>query len=116
MSTTTHCFLVEYLDPATLALVCQVNEAWIIERRNAGLLGDGCAGTSPSSASQLLKRVQRMRNIERDFEANPELAALVADLLERIEQLETQSTLYRTTTPETTVEDMEDMIVSISSQ
>ena len=116
MSTTTHCFLVEHLDPATLALACQVNEAWIIERRDAGLLDNGSAGTSPLSASQLLKRVQRMRNIERDFDANPELAALVADLLERIEQLETHSALYRTATLETTVEDMEDMIVSVSSQ
>ncbi len=113
MNTTTHCFLVEHLDPATLALTCQVNETWIIERRNAGLLGDGSANTSPLSASQLLKRVQRMRDIERDFEANPELAALVADLLERIEQLETKSALYRNATLDTTVEDM---IVSISSQ
>ena len=31
-----------------------------------------------------LARARRMRQLERDFEADPELAALVADLLEEV--------------------------------
>jgi chaperone modulatory protein CbpM len=34
-----------------------------------------------------LRRARRLRALERDFDAAPELAALVADLLEEIERL-----------------------------
>jgi chaperone modulatory protein CbpM len=34
-----------------------------------------------------LARARRLAAVERDFEANPELAALVADLIEEVERL-----------------------------
>ncbi len=62
-----------------------VDAAWVHERVTEGLLTTAGSGTEWRFTATHLTRVQRMRGIERDFEAAPELAALVADLLEQLD-------------------------------
>jgi chaperone modulatory protein CbpM len=60
-----------------------VDRAWLLERVEAGLVP--AAGGRFAAAT--LVRVRRMREIERAYDATPELAALVADLLEEMDRL-----------------------------
>ncbi|OWV31268.1 chaperone modulator CbpM [Halomonas campaniensis] len=83
----------DLIDEATLSLeelarACSVETSWVIERIERGLLADG----SPFVASWRftsfdLIRARRMHQLERDFEAVPELAALTADLIEENQRL-----------------------------
>jgi len=83
----------ELIDEATLTLeelarACAVDTDWVIERIESGLLADG----SPYVASwrftsRDLTRARRMCQLERDFEAAPELAALATDLIEQNQHL-----------------------------
>lgn len=72
-----------------LARLAAVEPQWIAQRVESGLLSAaGGAGTGPWRFTSLaLLRVRRMRALERDFDATPELAALVADLLEELDRL-----------------------------
>ena len=72
-----------------LACACAVEPNWIVERVEAGLLSNVAAGqiTRWQFSSTELARARRLAAVERDFEANPELAALVADLIEEVERL-----------------------------
>lgn len=75
-----------------LARACAVEPAWIIERVSAGFVV-GPATTSVAMhtswrfTSAEIVRTRRLAAMERDFDANPELAALVADLIEEVERL-----------------------------
>ena len=71
-----------------LANACAVETQWLIHHIEQGLFPDvqGIAGTWRFTSASLA-RARRMREVERDFDAVPELAALVADLLEEIDQL-----------------------------
>jgi chaperone modulatory protein CbpM len=74
-----------------LARACAVEPQWVVMRVEAGLLG--CLGGSASEwrfASAELLRARRLAALERDFEANEELAALVADLIEEVQRLRAQ--------------------------
>ena len=74
-----------------LAQACAVEPSWIAERVDAELLG--CVGGRTAElrfASAELVRTRRLVSLERDFDANPELAALVVDLIEELEQLRRQ--------------------------
>lgn len=63
-----------------LVVVCAVSGEWVRERVAEGLL--------PERFDTLtVRRVRRMRALERDFDAAPELAALMADLLEELDAL-----------------------------
>ena len=75
-----------------LARACAVEPAWIIERVSAGfVVGPAAASlamhTSWRFTSAEIVRTRRLVAMERDFDANPELAALVADLIEEVERL-----------------------------
>lgn len=74
-----------------LARSCHVSREWIIERVHWGLLrNDDLIGTDPNAwifDSRSFMRIRRIIAVERDFEGNPELAGLVADLIEEIESL-----------------------------
>ncbi len=74
-----------------LATTCRVEPAWLIARFEAGLFehAECVAGTWHISAGGLT-RARRMWQLERDFDAVPELAALMADLLEELDILRTQ--------------------------
>ena len=49
-----------------------------------------CVGGIWRIAGVTIARARRMRQVERDFDAVPELAALVADLLEELDDLREQ--------------------------
>ena len=66
-----------------IAAACAVEPDWLLRHIDEGLFphAESVAGVWRFSGASLL-RARRMRQMERDFEALPELAALVADLLE----------------------------------
>ncbi|TLF52553.1 MerR family transcriptional regulator [Halomonas urmiana] len=83
----------ELIDEATLTLeelarACSVEVEWVVERIESGLLADGSPYvTSWRFTSRDLTRARRLCQLERDFEAAPELAALAADLIEENQRL-----------------------------
>jgi chaperone modulatory protein CbpM len=69
-----------------LASACAVSCEWIERHVASGLLEVAAAGTMRFTSVQLL-RARRLADIERTFDANEELAALVVDLIEEVERL-----------------------------
>ncbi len=79
--------LVEFMSIEEAAFLCRVEEAWLSCRVKEGYFIEREEGFS----SHDLKRAKRMSDVERNFDAAPELAALVADLLEEIDRLKTRT-------------------------
>jgi chaperone modulatory protein CbpM len=74
-----------------LALACAVEPDWVTERVEAGLLT--CVGSVRLEwrfASTDLLRARRLVELERKLDANPEVAALVVDLMEEVGRLRAQ--------------------------
>jgi len=72
-----------------LAASCTVTREWVIEHVRAGVLLER-AGPDPlgwTFTSHDLTRAKQLYSLERQFDANPELAALVVDLTEELERL-----------------------------
>lgn len=71
-----------------VAAACRVEPAWLTRHIEEGLFPhvESVAGTWRFGGAGLL-RARRMRQLERDFDAAPELAALVADLMEEMDAL-----------------------------
>jgi len=71
-----------------LAAACAVEPDWIVLRVGEGLF-PAMSGQASEwlFTSAALRRARRMREIERAYEAAPELAALVADMLEEMDEL-----------------------------
>ena len=71
-----------------------VTSDWVMQRIEEGLLpepaGERAAAPDWRFDAMILQRVRRMARIERDFDAAPELAALVADLIDEVEALRTR--------------------------
>jgi chaperone modulatory protein CbpM len=86
----------ELLDEVTLTLeelaqACQVEPNWVLDHVEAGVLSGTLNEPAQwSFVSADLVRAKTLISIERDFDANQELAALVADLIEEIKRLKTQ--------------------------
>lgn len=74
-----------------VAAACRVEPAWLMRHLDAGLFphAESVAGIWRFSGAAL-QRARRMRQLECDFEAVPELAALMADLLEEMDALRMQ--------------------------
>ncbi|HEY7986011.1 MAG TPA: chaperone modulator CbpM [Methylophilaceae bacterium] len=70
-----------------LARACAVDPQWIVQRVEAGVLTGTPEYPSWYFASASLVRARRLISIERNFDANQELAALVVDLMEEVERL-----------------------------
>ncbi len=74
-----------------LARACTVAPEWIVEHVESGLLEadpiDRDGQQTWRFTSSHLIRARRLANFESNFDANPEVAALVVDLLEEIEHL-----------------------------
>lgn len=70
-----------------LAAICAVEPEWITRHVEEGLLEPLPQQTEWRFSSAHLMRVQRIVSLERNFEAVPELAALVADMQEEIDEL-----------------------------
>ncbi len=71
-----------------LCATCSVEREWLVQRIEQGLfpLPNGLVAEWRFPPSGIA-RARRMRALERDFDAVPELAALVADMLEEIDEL-----------------------------
>jgi chaperone modulatory protein CbpM len=71
-----------------MACACAASEEWIVARVQEGLLR---RLDEPRSAWRFgaadVRRARRMLEIEQGFDATPELAALVADLLDEMDAL-----------------------------
>jgi len=68
--------------------VCAVPPDWVIEHVREGLLSvPGDVPVAWRFSSRDLRRAREILRLERDFDAVPELAALVADLLEELEDM-----------------------------
>lgn len=74
-----------------VAAACKVEPEWLLRHIDEGLFPrvESVAGIWRFSGT-MLSRARRMRQLERDFEAVPELAALMADLLEEMDELRAQ--------------------------
>ena len=75
----------------TLEDLCSVfalERDWLVLRVREGLIpASGGADADWRFSTASLARVRRMREIERTYDAAPELAALVADMLEELDAL-----------------------------
>lgn len=75
-----------------LAHACNVEPDWVVRHVRAGVLGGGAEVqvTSLRFRSGDLARARRLLSLERDFEANEDLAALVIDLADEVRRLRTR--------------------------
>ncbi|GGY19987.1 chaperone modulator CbpM [Paludibacterium paludis] len=84
------CSLLEdsWLPLEQVAAACRVDAEWLERHIDEGLLpgAKSVAGIWRFSGNTL-RRVRLMRQLERDFDAVPELAALVADMMEELDAL-----------------------------
>jgi chaperone modulatory protein CbpM len=71
-----------------LAAACAVEPDWVVYRVQEGLFpAPGPSRSEWRFTSHSLQRARRMRELERAFDAGPELAALVADMLDELDEL-----------------------------
>jgi chaperone modulatory protein CbpM len=78
-----------------LCSVCALEREWLVVRVREGFVPVASATADAHDApdaewrftTAALARVRRMREIERTYDAAPELAALVADMLEELDAL-----------------------------
>lgn len=71
-----------------LASVCAVEPAWVVRHVQEGQFPPMTGAIEEwRFNTTMLLRARRMHALERDFDAAPELAALVADLLEEMDEL-----------------------------
>ncbi len=83
--------LEEGLTLEQFAAACAVEPGWVVSR-----VSEGHFPPPPGSSGEWrfttvsLRRARRMRAMERDFDAGPELAALIADMLEEVDELRTR--------------------------
>jgi chaperone modulatory protein CbpM len=83
----------DFLTLEQLCSVCALERDWLVVRVREGLIpaAGGADARSSDTAwrftTTTLARVRRMHEIERTYDAAPELAALVADMLEELDSL-----------------------------
>jgi chaperone modulatory protein CbpM len=72
-----------------LARACHVEPDWVVRHVEAGVLGDdgSLQVTTLQFRSVDLDRARRLLSVERDFDANEDLAALVIDLADEVRRL-----------------------------
>lgn len=74
-----------------LAHACRMHQDWVIERVTTGILQQDTAEHDAPPAwrfsAHTVIRARRIADLERTFDADPQLAALTADLIEEVQQL-----------------------------
>jgi chaperone modulatory protein CbpM len=79
------------LDLIELARACRVEPDWVVRHVEAGVLGAEVMGVPQAAQlrfrSSDLARARRLLELERQFDANEELAALVIDLADEVRRL-----------------------------
>jgi len=79
---------VEFFTLEQLCTVCALEREWLVVRVREGLIAaEGASESEWRFALAAVARARRMRDIEHTYEAAPELAALVADMLEELDAL-----------------------------
>jgi len=73
-----------------LARACGVRVDWVRERVEAGVLQVNPSTGEWRFDSATLVRARRVARLESGFDADPQLAALTADLMEEVERLRRQ--------------------------
>lgn len=74
-----------------LASMCMVDADWLQSHIDEGLLPDlQSTGGTWRVSTTVVTRIRRVHEVERHFDADPELAALLADALEQIDDLRAQ--------------------------
>ena len=77
-----------------LASACRMDADWVITRLHEGLLQTSVDGASAPSTwrftSATVVRARRLAHLEVTFDADPQLAALTADLIEEVTALRQQ--------------------------
>jgi len=77
-----------YFTPEQVAVQCAVEQDWVLQHLEEGLLSATKQQNGDCRFSvEELARAKRIVMIERNFDAFPELAVLVADMQEEIDQL-----------------------------
>ena len=78
----------DFLTLEELCSACALERDWLVVRVRDGLIpAVGSTDVEWRFTTTTLSRVRRMREIERTYDAAPELAALVADMLEEMDSL-----------------------------
>jgi chaperone modulatory protein CbpM len=76
------------LDMEELARACQVEPDWVVRHVQAGVLGgETLQAPNLRFRSSDLARARRLLELERHFDADEELAALVIDLADEVRRL-----------------------------
>jgi len=71
-----------------VAAACRVEPTWLLVHLDDGCFPDvECAAGTWRFSARMLLRARRMHQLERDFDAVPQLAALVADCLDELDEL-----------------------------
>jgi len=73
-----------------LARACAVEPTWVIERVESGILLGRRGEDDLQFCSADLARARRLVQVERDFDANEDLAALVVDLCDEVHRLKSR--------------------------
>ena len=82
---------IDHLSLDELCSACALEREWLVVRVREGLISaTGSTDAEWRFTTATLSRVRRMRDIERTYDAAPELAALVADMLEEMDELRAQ--------------------------
>lgn len=84
-----------WLPVQEVARICCMSTDWLVARIEDQVLEattiEGSYHLNPSS----IPRIQHMAGVERQFDADPHLAALVADLMEEVRSLRQQLAFHR---------------------
>lgn len=70
-----------------LARACRVDVAWVFRRVETGVISAATSVPEPRFSGDDLLRARRVRMLEASFEADPELAGMVADLIDEVARL-----------------------------
>ena len=68
---------------------CAVDQTWVVTHVQAGVLLTNAEGDPArwTFTSRDLMRARRLRDVTHQFDANPELAGLVVDMVEELDRL-----------------------------
>jgi chaperone modulatory protein CbpM len=77
----------QMLELADVARICCVNDQWLLERIEQEVVQPIVRDDRYYFTSATVVRIQRVIHVEQVYDADPQLAALVADLTEEVQRL-----------------------------
>lgn len=88
----------EWIPAQDMARVCNLSHQWLMARIQENVLHAEHRGGQYYLSCTSVWRVQQIRQLERQFDADPHLAGLVTDLMEEVRQLRRQLRLHESST------------------